>query len=161
MEAGFSLPPPSALEIHDVNVAEKKKKFRLASDNYLLATELNKKAEKVQVATFLASGTRQSCSTAISLSCRLPCVRTVTGTTHSSHIGIQSCIRCAREILYWPRMTVELKEDIQHCDVCLAHRNKQGKEPLAQHDFAARPWSKVPARRLMPTRRTLLVMSDY
>ncbi|KAK2548867.1 Retrovirus-related Pol polyprotein from transposon 297 [Acropora cervicornis] len=59
--------------------------------------------------------------------------------THNSHIGIEACIRRARESLYWPRMTVELKEYIQHCDVCLAHRNEQGKEPLAQHDFAATP----------------------
>ncbi|XP_044179126.1 uncharacterized protein K02A2.6-like [Acropora millepora] len=42
-------------------------------------------------------------------------------------------------------MIVELKEYIQHCDVCLAHHNEQGKEPLTQHDFAARPWSKVAA----------------
>jgi len=53
MAAGFSLPPPSALEIHDANVAEKWKKFHLAWDNYSLATELNKKHEKVQVATLL------------------------------------------------------------------------------------------------------------
>ena len=53
MATGFNLPPPSALEIHDVNVAEKWKKFRLAWDNYTLATELDKKAEKVQVATLL------------------------------------------------------------------------------------------------------------
>ena len=53
MATGFNLPPPSALEIHDVKVAEKWKKFRLAWDNYTLATELDKKAEKVQVATLL------------------------------------------------------------------------------------------------------------
>ena len=53
MASGFSLLPPSALEIHDANVAEKWKKFRLACDNYSLATELNKKHEKVQVATLL------------------------------------------------------------------------------------------------------------
>ena len=47
------MPPPLALEIHDVNVAEKWKKFRLAWDNYTLATELDKKPEKVQVATLL------------------------------------------------------------------------------------------------------------
>ena len=53
MASGFTLPPPQALEIHDVNVADKWKKFRLAWDNYALATELDKKAEKVQVTTVL------------------------------------------------------------------------------------------------------------
>ena len=53
MATGFTLPPPAALEIHDGNVAEKWKKFRLAWSNYALATELNKKSEPVQVATLL------------------------------------------------------------------------------------------------------------
>ena len=81
--------------------------------------------------------------------------------THNSHIGIEACIRRARESLYWPRMKVVLKEYIQHCDVCLAHRNEQGKEPLAQYNFAARPWSKVAADLCQLEWRTLLVISDY
>ena len=43
----------SQLDIHDSNVAEKWKKFRLAWDNYSLATELNKKGENIQVATLI------------------------------------------------------------------------------------------------------------
>ncbi|XP_074624378.1 uncharacterized protein LOC141882321 [Acropora palmata] len=53
MATGFSLPPPPPLDIHDASVAEKWKRFKLAWDNYALATELNKKSEGVQVATFL------------------------------------------------------------------------------------------------------------
>ena len=47
------LPPPSSLEIHDPNAADKWKKFLLAWKNYALATELTKKSEGVQVATLL------------------------------------------------------------------------------------------------------------
>ena len=47
------LPPPSPLEIHDANAAEKWRKFELAWKNYALATELVEKDEKVQVATLL------------------------------------------------------------------------------------------------------------
>lgn len=53
MATGFNLPSPSFWEIHDVKVAEKWKKLSLASDNDTLATELDKKLEKVQVATLL------------------------------------------------------------------------------------------------------------
>ena len=53
MATGFNLPPPPPLEIHDDNIAEKWKKFRLAWSNYSLATELNKKTEAIQVATLL------------------------------------------------------------------------------------------------------------
>ena len=47
----YTLPPPTALEIHDLQAAKKWKKFKRAWDNYSLATELNKKAETIQVAT--------------------------------------------------------------------------------------------------------------
>ena len=53
MVTGFNLPPPPSLEIHDGNIAEKWKKFRLGWSSYSLATELNKKSEAIQVATLL------------------------------------------------------------------------------------------------------------
>ena len=43
----------SVPEIHDVNLAGKCKKFCQAWDNYMLAMELDKQVEKVQVATLL------------------------------------------------------------------------------------------------------------
>ena len=53
MATRFALPPPSALEIHCANAAEKWKKFLLAWNNYSLATKLNTEDEAVQVATLL------------------------------------------------------------------------------------------------------------
>ena len=47
------LPVPAPLAIHDANAAEKWRKFENAWNNYLLATELDKKAQAVQVATLL------------------------------------------------------------------------------------------------------------
>ena len=62
---------------------------------------------------------------------------------HDSHIGIEGCIRRARESLYWPHMATELRNYISNCDICLSYRSAQTKEPLLQHDMALRPWSKV------------------
>ena len=53
MASGHSLPPPTPLDIHDQNAAEKWKKFNLAWNSYALATELETKSEGVQVATLL------------------------------------------------------------------------------------------------------------
>jgi transposase InsO family protein len=80
---------------------------------------------------------------------------------HASHIGIDACIRRARDSLYWPRMATELKEYISRCDVCLAHRSSPSKEPLLQHEVLARPWSKIGADLCELNGRTLLVMVDY
>ena len=81
--------------------------------------------------------------------------------THASHIGIEGCIRRARETMYWPRMSSELKEYISKCDICMAHRSMPGKEPLKQHEFAERPWAKVGADLCDYSGRILLVVCDY
>ena len=80
---------------------------------------------------------------------------------HSSHISIERRIRRAQDTLYWPHMATELREYISKCDVCLAHRNGQAKEPLLQHEVVARPWSKVAADLCELDNRTLLDISDY
>ena len=80
---------------------------------------------------------------------------------HESHIGIDGCLRRARECMYWPRMSTELKEFISKCDVCLSYRSEQTKEPLEQHCFAARPWSKIGVDLCELDGRNLLVAVDY
>jgi transposase InsO family protein len=81
--------------------------------------------------------------------------------THSSHIGVEGCIRRAKECLFWPRMTSELKEFVSKCDVCMAHRNNPSKEPILQHEIIMRPWAKVAADVCEIDGRTLLIVSDY
>ena len=49
--------------------------------------------------------------------------------THASHIGVEGCIRGARDTLYWPRMATELKEYVSKWDVCLVHRSAPGRKP--------------------------------
>ena len=81
--------------------------------------------------------------------------------SHASHIGVEACIRRARDTLFWPRMNKELKEYITKCDTCMSYRSSQTKEPLQQHEFPARPWSKVAADLCELNGRTLLVVCDY
>lgn len=81
--------------------------------------------------------------------------------SHASHIGVEACIRRARDTLFWPRMAKELKDYITKCDICMSYRSAQTKEPLQQHEFAARPWSKVAADLCELNGRTLLVVCDY
>ena len=62
---------------------------------------------------------------------------------HVSHLGIDGCQRRARECLYWPRMSSEVKDYAQQCDVCRSTDSMQQKEPLQPHDVPSRPWAKV------------------
>ncbi|PFX24019.1 Retrovirus-related Pol polyprotein from transposon 17.6 [Stylophora pistillata] len=44
---------------------------------------------------------------------------------HSSHIGIEGCLRRARVFLYWPGMDAQVKNYIQSCKTCLSTGSKQ------------------------------------
>ena len=52
---------------------------------------------------------------------------------HSSHLGIEGCLRRAREVFYWPRMNAELKDVILKCDICKSFKPEQPREPLMPH----------------------------
>ena len=49
---------------------------------------------------------------------------------HSSHIGIGGCIRRAREILYWPRMSAEIRDFVSRCTICQMYRPAQAREAI-------------------------------
>ena len=80
---------------------------------------------------------------------------------HKTHIGIEGCLRRARDIMFWPRMGAQLKDYISKCDVCMSLSCGQSKEPIQQHIFEGRPWSKVGADLCDFQERTLLVIIDY
>ncbi|XP_048577670.1 uncharacterized protein K02A2.6-like [Nematostella vectensis] len=52
---------------------------------------------------------------------------------HSSHIGVNGCLRRARECLFWPGMTSEIKEFISQCESCCMYDNKQQRETLMNY----------------------------
>lgn len=35
---------------------------------------------------------------------------------HSSHLGIASCLNKARDVLFWPGMTAEIKDCVSKCE---------------------------------------------
>lgn len=49
---------------------------------------------------------------------------------HSSHLGAQSCLRKARDVLYWPNMSNEIKDMTELCSTCNEYQQSQCKEPL-------------------------------
>ena len=80
---------------------------------------------------------------------------------HSSHIGIEGCIRRVRDTLYWPQMSKDLKEYISKCDICLSNQSLPGRELILQHDIIEHPWAKIGVDLCELNGRTLLVVCDY
>ena len=62
---------------------------------------------------------------------------------HSSHIGLQGCIRRARESLFWIGMVRDITKIVTSCSVCAKVQNEQSKEPLLSHELPDRPWQRV------------------
>lgn len=64
---------------------------------------------------------------------------------HASHIGIEGCLRCARECLYWQAMSSGVKDFIHQCEVCRSFDNKQQQQQQRKKNpsSADRPWAKV------------------
>ena len=58
---------------------------------------------------------------------------------HRAHIGIQGCLRRAREVVYWPSMNQEITDYIEHCDTCNMYASHPQREPLIVHDVPERP----------------------
>ena len=56
---------------------------------------------------------------------------------HQSHLGIQSCLRRAREVVYWPKMGKDIEDFISNC------QPNQQKEPMISHEIPTRPWENV------------------
>lgn len=49
---------------------------------------------------------------------------------HSSHMGIDKCWSRAGDVLFWPKMSVDITELVSSCPICLEFRNSNPKELL-------------------------------
>ena len=68
---------------------------------------------------------------------------TVRKRLHTAHTGIDSTLRRARECVYWPGISADLKDYISRCDACNTYAVAQPKEPLISHPIPSHPWQKV------------------
>lgn len=80
---------------------------------------------------------------------------------HASHIGIEGCLRRARECVYWPGMNAQIKDSIEKCDVCRTYSTKQQKETMIPHEVPNRPWAKVGTDIMTFDSNDYLVTVDY
>lgn len=80
---------------------------------------------------------------------------------HSSHLGVEGCLRRARECVYWQGMTEQIKTFIAKCDICRSVDPKQQKETLQPHDLSYRPWAKVGTDLFSWHNKDYMVTVDY
>ena len=80
---------------------------------------------------------------------------------HNGHVGIQGCLRGAKESLYWPRMYRDIENLVRNCESCNVYQNEQVQEPLTQHEIPDRPWEKPGIDLFEFRNKNYLVTVDY
>ena len=80
---------------------------------------------------------------------------------HTGHMGIVKCQKRARESVYWPGLTKDIKEMVERCETCIKFSPAQQKEKLVQHDTPSYPWQKIGADIFQIKNKNYLVIADY
>ena len=62
---------------------------------------------------------------------------------HKSHLGIAKCRRRAKEVLFWPGMSLDVEQMVTNCSVCADFAKKQPTEPLKPTVPPSLPWQKI------------------
>lgn len=80
---------------------------------------------------------------------------------HASHLGTESCLRRARETIFWPNMNAKLKEMIATCETCRKHETSHQKESLIPHEIPSRPWEQVAVDLFELNKKEYMITLDY
>jgi len=80
---------------------------------------------------------------------------------HYAHTGTASSLAQARECIYCPGMSTDVKHFIGKCDVCRAFDKRQSKEMFIPHESPDLPWKKVAVDLFNFNRRDYLITVDY
>ena len=80
---------------------------------------------------------------------------------HSSHLGIEACLRKARDQIYWPNMTTHIKEVVAKCEDCAEYQTANPQQPMQTHKIPERPWSRVGSDLFSLHSKDYIVLVDY
>ena len=74
---------------------------------------------------------------------------------------MEKCKRRARDILYWPGMSAQIKDFVSNCNVCSTYTRSDTKEPLLPYSVPSHPWSKVGSDLFELLGKHYLILVDY
>lgn len=80
---------------------------------------------------------------------------------HAAHLGADSMLRRARELLFWPGMAQEIKQTADSCEACQQMKPANQKETLRQHEEGTVPWLKIGTDLCEVNGRSYLITVDY
>ena len=79
----------------------------------------------------------------------------------SAHLGYDSMMRRAHDLVFWPGMSREIKQLADSCKICLEAKPRNQKETLIQHVPSDEPWEKIGVDLFTIANSDYLVTVDY
>jgi transposase InsO family protein len=79
---------------------------------------------------------------------------------HSAHQGIVKCRARARRSLWWPLMSMQVKEMVDNCQTCRQY-SRIPVEPLMPSTLPDRPWERVGSDLFVFKKQHYLLVVDY
>lgn len=62
---------------------------------------------------------------------------------HASHNGVEATLKLARANLFWPGMSVQIKDAVKNCSVCAKFSSSQPNPPMRSHEIPVHPFQLV------------------
>ena len=80
---------------------------------------------------------------------------------HAGHLGEEKTLLRARETVFWPGISDDIRNAVKACDICQKHKPAQQKEPLTPHDVPSMPWVKLGIDLFEHRSHHYLLVADY
>ena len=81
---------------------------------------------------------------------------------HGAHMGESKSLSFARDYVFWPSMTAQIKDKVSSCAMCNdAFCNRQERETLHPHDIPRSPWQVVGTDLFGYGRQTYLLVTAF
>ena len=85
---------------------------------------------------------------------------TMTMKCHAGHLGINTSLPRARDALFWPGMSADVRNYVETCRVCASMPVKLTPEPVITNDVPDRPWQRVGSDIMTFGSRNYLITTD-
>ena len=81
--------------------------------------------------------------------------------THTGHQGETKCLLLARQSVFWPGISNDVRQMVKDCALCNRHQRAQPKLPAVQSDLLTRPWEKLGSDIFQVNGANYLIIVDY
>ena len=61
---------------------------------------------------------------------------------HASYLGAETYLRKAKDVIYWPKMTSEVKDFIRNCTACNDYL-QNNRKAIISYPIPSKPWSRI------------------